>query len=520
MRIRSRSRAESAQWVSVAYVVLFSLVHSLFFHDKFYDINRSKYYLFLCTVYPVAGLVGLLRVRSWWRSTGSERPLRLSAPAAMGMAFTLSTLLSASLSADPVSAFTGADGRFAGALFWIGCVLLFFLARCAFRRIRPMRLLALLCVSGSLCAALGVLNFFGIDPLRFYDDALQGVYRNDFISTIGNINFFSAAMCVMAGISVASFCYVPRRAHASLWLLPLVLSTWGLLVGRSESGVAGLACLYVALCLFGLRTLREAARGCVSLAVMGLSVLLLCLGITLWPGEHMELYEGVSQILLSRPCPVAILSAVFAAAAAWLYRLPEGEDAQRTLARVRLCLCALAAAICLAVCAALVFFTVCRPDIPLPGLLSYLRMDDLWGTFRGFIWKKVLSLYREMPWISRLFGIGPDTLKALLVEHCYDDMMRLTGILFDNAHNEYLQTLLTMGAIGLTSYLTLAGYALYRAWRLAAQSLSARVAAVALLAHMAQATFNIAQPETTPAVFLLLAVCICACPDQNTHSIR
>jgi len=138
--------------------------------------------------------------------------------------------------------------------------------------------------------------------------------------------------------------------------------------------------------------------------------------------------------------------------------------------------------------------------------MTYLRMDKNWGTFRGFIWKKTVVLYGQLPFVHKLFGIGPDCLKPLLVNKCYDEMVQLTGILFDNAHNEYLQLLITTGAVGLLGYLTM----IFGAMRSLARRMHDQPAMLAcflaLCAHLVQSVFNIAQPETTPAVFLLLAV--------------
>jgi hypothetical protein len=85
-------------------------------------------------------------------------------------------------------------------------------------------------------------------------------------------------------------------------------------------------------------------------------------------------------------------------------------------------------------------------------------------------------------------------------------MVTLTGILFDNAHNEFLQLLITTGAAGLLGYLLLVVGAMRSVWRGMRKNAAMYAVYLALCAHLAQSFFNIAQPETTPAVFLLLAV--------------
>lgn len=41
--------------------------------------------------------------------------------------------------------------------------------------------------------------------------------------------------------------------------------------------------------------------------------------------------------------------------------------------------------------------------------------------------------------MHKLFGYGPDTFGILTTQKFFGDMIDTTGLLFDNAHNEYLQ---------------------------------------------------------------------------------
>ena len=63
-----------------------------------------------------------------------------------------------------------------------------------------------------------------------------------------------------------------------------------------------------------------------------------------------------------------------------------------------------------------------------------------------------MEAYGKFPLKHKLFGYGPDTFGILTTDRFFGDMINATGLIFDNAHNEYLQFLLTIGPIGLIAY--------------------------------------------------------------------
>ena len=63
--------------------------------------------------------------------------------------------------------------------------------------------------------------------------------------------------------------------------------------------------------------------------------------------------------------------------------------------------------------------------------------------------------FREMPFYQKLFGVGPDSLSAYLysIPESSDLLYSLWGNLrLTNAHNEYLNSVLCYGIVGLASW--------------------------------------------------------------------
>ena len=86
------------------------------------------------------------------------------------------------------------------------------------------------------------------------------------------------------------------------------------------------------------------------------------------------------------------------------------------------------------------------------GIFSF---EDSWGNYRGFVWRRLMEAYRDFSVPQMLFGYGNESVKAIMTDRYYDDMMNTVGVIYDNAHNEYLQYLITTGIFGAVSYVGL-----------------------------------------------------------------
>ena len=72
---------------------------------------------------------------------------------------------------------------------------------------------------------------------------------------------------------------------------------------------------------------------------------------------------------------------------------------------------------------------------------SLLTFNDKWGSYRGYIWRKIVEVYGDAPFVNKLFGYGNESVRVTLKAACYNEMVQVTGKVYDNAHNELLQYL-------------------------------------------------------------------------------
>lgn len=563
-------------WFACAFAAGVSLVHPLIFDDFFFNINRFKFGVFTVSTY--AGLIVFLLLCAARRRalTGEPRqPFSLSA-ADWGMgAFAVLAAVSTLLSDDAYSALTGDEGRLCGLVLVLALAAMHVIVS----RARSAEVWAAggLLISGSLCALLGILNFFKIDPLGFYP-RLNQKSIDGFLSTIGNVDFFSAFLCLLLPAAVAAF------MRAGLWVrrlsvLPMLLGSGAVIAARADGALIALAAAALtALCLgavpipapsrsevcpdegsraqcaaepapdeasFGkgassrfaararaflcaalhrgdadgerrLHPLRAArARMCLALACLAAGLFFVGAATRLWPDATLSLKNHTCARLAAHPLLFAALSLLLTAAAYGLLHTRRERPAFPAPRTFLLALLACAVVALAAAAALLLFYTYVDTDTKLTGIWKLFRFGDKWGTNRGGVWVRCMKLYAESDWRVKLFGFGPDLLKKPLADAYGAEIAAYCNLSFNNAHNEYIQYLLTHGAVGLAAYLTFAVGACVSLLRRARKSAAAACLLAGALAYLLHAVVNVNQPITTPLLFLFLSASVSA-PTNDT----
>ncbi len=621
-RLRPPRREQLPEWFACAFAAGVALLHPLIFDDFFFNINRFKFGVFAVSAY--AGLiVFLLLCAARRRALAGEirQPFSLSA-ADWGMgAFAVLAAASTILSDDAFSALTGDEGRLCGLVFILALAAMHVIVSRA--QNADAWAAGGLLISGSLCALLGVLNFFKIDPFGFYP-RLNQKSVDGFISTIGNVDFFSAFLCLFLPAAVAAFMRGGRWVRR-LSVFPILLGTGAVIAARADGALIALAsAILTALCLGALplptpseskqhadsaaprleanlaesapcseendapsrfrrtlsslaaslhgkatgadeekkpRSQREArarkhlalagscedgapsrfrrtlsslaaslygkatdadeekklhpqrearARMCLALACLMAGLFLVGAATRLWPDATLSLKDHACARLAAHPLLFAALSLLLTAAAYGLLHTRREKPvfpAPRTFL-LTLLACAIVA---LAAAAALfLFYTYVDTDTKLTGMLKLFRFRDKWGTNRGGVWVRCMKLFAQSDWRVKLFGFGPDLLKKPLADAYGAEIAAYCNLSFNNAHNEYIQYLLTHGALGLTAYLTFAVGACASLFRRARKSAAAAGLLAGALAYLLHAAVNVNQPITTPLLFLFLSASVSA----------
>ena len=105
-----------------------------------------------------------------------------------------------------------------------------------------------------------------------------------------------------------------------------------------------------------------------------------------------------------------------------------------------------------------------------------------------------------------MFGFGPDTTHLIMMKYYATDQILIQ---YDNAHNEYIQYLITTGVLGLIAYLSIWATFFNQVIRTrVAYFDQTKAIALAIAVYLLQSIVNINQPISTPLLFLLLALSV------------
>lgn len=486
-------------------------VFPLVFRDYYFDILNYKtifYYkaviIFAAIFLTVNGTFLIVSIyMGCGRNGGKGRQFYASDWSMLD--FILIAGISTLQSATPAAALWGSGGRFSGLLLWIAYAFMYF----AVRRSLKLRqwYLDLFLGTGMAVCIIGILQYFDIDPIGFKNLMDPGQYYM-FTSTIGNINTYTSYAAMLAGASALLFFTEENRIRKIWYLLCMSVSFCGLITGMSDNAYLAIFALIGLLPLYAFKNLRGVRSYVFILAVLGSEF---------WgihratkphsgaAGQMGGLYRVItgSHYLIIL---VAVLWAVYLILCRMMKRLPDTHPLMREGNRGRWAWFAFLSVGIVLLCFALYDVNIRGNAGNYGGLAQYLAINDDWGTHRWYIWRIGMESYGGFPLKQKLFGAGPDTYGAVVMENYYDEMVMRYGEFFDSAHNEYLQYLVTVGLAGLVAYLALLVTSIRKMIRLAGKQPYVMAIAFAVICYAAQAAVNISVPIVTPVMLMLLAM--------------
>lgn len=483
------------QKVTGLYLILMFAVFPVFCTDGFFNIRHDRYYFFL-----ILSLVLLL----FWTVTllGGDRKNaigRLTVPDWAMLGFLAVCLLSTVFSVAPLQALLGTAGRNNGLLLMAVYVGIYFVVS-RYGRPGPVAFAALGILS-AFVSVVTVLNFFSLDPLKMLTE-LSAADKKIFFSTIGNKNLLSGYLCITLPVLTILFVEEQRKWLRILCLICLFPGFAALMAADSDSGILGLGLFVAVYLIWYIRHPGKLKRFLLVLTVMLLSARLLrpMAAILPFPSKDMD---HLQRLFVSKGIGIGLLLTT-AAATVFLYLLDRKKPGLILPRAVPMALAVAFGSALLAVTGAMAFCTV-NKELPLQGIWRYFRLEDSWGTNRGFMWRRSMDIFREFSLWRKLFGSGPDTFYYVF-EPYFPELPKFWITSTNAAHNEYLNYLITLGVLGLGAYGTALISSVVRCLRMAKQDPMAALFCAAVICYGAQALVSIAQPITTPLLILFLAL--------------
>ncbi len=425
--------------------------------------------------------------------------------------FVLFAFISVLFSKYRIEAILGNYGRFMGFIYVIAvfCAYIFITKFTLFRK----QIVIAFIVSFALVCIIAVIQYMGFDIFYLLKNVKANT-RVNFISTIGNINVFSSFLCLGLPIAMYLCCFHREQRERSCYFAVSLLGFYAMIISDTDSGYIGFACAFIVLGMLSAKMKNSLSRLFVLIAFFIFTIKFAVIISEIIPSPAREIskiavYLGSSKLMVYLAFALLI--------AAFVLKIINVEIKHST--PMKIAFTAVPIICVIAIVCLVLWFSIADRKTNLGAFENYLRFSETWGSERGHVWRITWEAYTDMPFIKKLFGSGPDTL-LLLLKQAHEQQMLQTGTMTDNAHNEYLQYLVTHGLFGLVSYLAVVLMALKKCFYNSQDDFYRRSLAVAICAYLAQAFFNISQPITTPIFLCLLFLTFSKAKDEvNTPKL-
>lgn len=495
---------------TTAYLLLMFGIYPFFMDQGYVNIGDSKYRFFIyCSLGALAilSLIGVIYVLQVVSQRYKEKEAylinwdNLSITGLFVLLYATEIFISYTLSDYRQEALWGTEGWNIGLILLLAlCGLYFWLSLFWDGK----SYIWYVCMAASaMVFILGILDRFSVYllPLEVRDPA--------FISTLGNINWFCGYLSVLSPIGISIFLF-HSPTGAKRWISGIyigiafiagfcqgsssVMLFWGalffIILWISTARKSWLVDCFLLVSFWGfsaqaVRIMRILAPDGYNYDTNSLCAQLTDSSITFWVGV---ISFGIYLLLKLKS-----------------HKWEEIDSEMQILIR-RLITGLLAGAVLI-----WLFLAGVNTWIGIPGFEKYssLLLNHSWGNGRGATWQAGINAFREMTFIHKLFGVGPDCFSSYV--YSLPDVAAMLrenfgGSRLTNAHNELLTGLVNTGIFGICFYLGIFLSLIGRCMKTAKDNPALFLYVVCLFCYLAHNMVSFAQVLNLPFAFLLIAM--------------
>lgn len=512
--------------ITSAFLLYMLVIYPLALHDHYFDITYTKYTVFKVGVilFAVIWAMGLVIVLTGinagdmkGRHAGGNAKVgtmdKLKAVICDGVygtdicmvLFFISGVMSFIMAEDKKNAFTGAQGRYCGLAFMILIFIMYIIVSAKVSNMEKMwSLISMVFVLvSSVTFIIAILQNIGFDPFKLLD-GINRKQRNIYVSTFGNIDIFGSFICIALPLFMGLYVTEKSNIKRIVYGIGVFAGFMAFIPANADVVFAGVGAAVIAV-LFA-TVYMERVNRLFELVMLGSGGYLGMVLLRMLVGTNGAKITGFNR-LAEHPALLVIIFAVglFIRLIIQVYINKNKTEVyinkQKNGTGIKLII-------------ALAVVLISGIAVIIYGRKNNLAMfdfNDKWGSYRGYIWRRVTGLYGELPFVQKIFGHGNESIRSLMDDRFYDEMLQVTGTVYDNAHNEYLQYLVTQGLLGMLSYVGVVVAAAIAGVKKIKKSPYILGLLLAVVSYGVQAIFNVNQCITTPYMFLMTAMLIGTC---------
>ena len=395
----------------------------------------------------------------------------------------------------PRDSLTGYGGRYNGLLFYALCAAVYFIVSRGFD-FEKYILYVIIAVSSAMFL-MAALQKLGFDVLGFHAGLSAGS-KKAFLSTIGNINFFSSFVVLLMPVSVCLYILSKSLIEKIIFCFAAALAFFGLISSGSDSGIIGAAVLFTAAFFFFSKNIQSLKNFTEIVILFFLSHKIMYALSAIF--KNSQGLDGISGRLAAADATYIIIFALFI-----LRIIPEFINTEKSLKQIQITVAILLGLSAAGLISCVIYYSVYDIKTDLGFLTQFLRFNEKWGSGRGYAWIHAFRAYGKYNIFQKFFGYGYDMFRAVL-----RDTLNITSTnsphSFDSVHNEPLQHLVSAGFLGIAAYLTFVTGGIVRSIKNATKNPLTIIFALSILCYTAQGFVNIGRTMVTPLFFLMFAI--------------
>lgn len=487
------------------YVISIGVGLPLVFRHYYFDILLFKYYYYcFCTIAMIVLVAAYFIISRAKNNDFSVKDIRniwekLSLIDLFVLIYWLIAIVSTLNSDYLYEAFWGNEGRFTG-LFLISWYVLSYFCVSRFWNYKSWYL-ELMLVAGVLVCLFGITDYFKLDIFNFKVNMIPE-QKDIFTSTIGNINTYTAYVGIIAAISTVLYAKENRIKQMICYYICMIISFFAIIMGVSDNAYLSLMALFGILPLFLFRDNMGIRRYLIIVASF-FSVLQCIDWINNKLSSQVLGIDGAFKIVIGFRYLHLLVAFLWLLILIWYIFGLKAKNRSKDHGNIMIYIWfGIMGVVLLFVLYILYDCNIAGHASRYSSVSNYLVINDDWGTHRGYIWRNGLECFSKLTLWKKLIGYGPETFGILILRATANNKY---NELFDSAHNEYLHMLVTVGILGLASYMFFLLSFIKRCFK-SKKNYYLIAIAFALICYSAQAFVNLNLPIATPIFWLLLGV--------------
>ena len=475
--------------MAISYFLLIVIILPLCFHNKYFDMVRTKADIFTRITGAIAFAFVLLKLICIMLDINDTQTV-VNLTDKFALCFLIGALCSTVFSEYKAEALWGTEGWHVGTLFFVLCCFAYYLLSRYFSWKRIF--FPIVALVNLLILVLGIGNAIGWDPLRMN----LGIAASDYgkyLSTIGNVNWYSGYLCMLLALCTVAFCLSNNLFVRIVSAVLMVFCVLNGIACNSDSFFLGSIPIGIYMLYLALRSKKGLLQWIQWITILEGSMIIL----SIIKGKIIVQLDTLQNAVAGSKGICILLILLLAGILfykldqQWIYR-----NSKKIFFGIMIFLiAALLVVIVLANASGMFADSL---------LIQKFKIDGAWGTNRGYIWGYSLRIILKLNPVQILFGIGPDTYGIIFKKYYFSEMVNIWNKNVINAHCEMLQLLITNGILGVIAYygMFLSAVKVF----LGKNSTFLKAIGIAILSYLCYGLIDNIQGICTPMVFILLGV--------------